>query len=54
MAMQRVTTLSGNTIQPIKTLNPEVEIMASIYKRKNEDGTTVWRAVVRKKGYPTV
>src|SRR3989442_556293 len=28
--------------------------MASIFKRKNEDGTTVWRAVVRIKGYPTV
>ncbi len=28
--------------------------MASIYKRKNDDGTTVWRAVVRIKGYPTV
>ena len=28
--------------------------MASIYKRKNENGTTVWRAVVRIKGYPTV
>ncbi len=28
--------------------------MASIYKRKNEDGTSVWRAVVRKKDYPTV
>lgn len=28
--------------------------MASIYKRKNEDGTTVWRAVIRIKGYPTV
>lgn len=28
--------------------------MASIYKRKNENGTTVWRAVIRIKGYPTV
>ncbi len=28
--------------------------MASIYKRKNDNGTTVWRAVVRIKGYPTV
>ncbi len=28
--------------------------MASIYKRKNKDSTTVWRAVVRIKGYPTV
>lgn len=28
--------------------------MASIYKRKNENGTTVWRAVVRIKGYPSV
>lgn len=28
--------------------------MAAIYKRKNNDGTIVWRAVVRIKGYPTV
>lgn len=28
--------------------------MASIFKRKNDDGTSVWRAVVRIKGYPTV
>jgi integrase len=28
--------------------------MASIYKRKNNDGTTVWRAVIRIKGYPTL
>lgn len=28
--------------------------MASIFKRKNKDGTTCWRAVVRIKGYPTV
>lgn len=28
--------------------------MASIFKRKNKDGTSVWRAVVRIKGYPTV
>jgi hypothetical protein len=28
--------------------------MASIYKRKNENGTSVWRAVIRIKGYPTV
>ena len=28
--------------------------MASIYKRKNDNGTTVWRAVVRIKGYPSV
>jgi hypothetical protein len=28
--------------------------MASIYKRKNEDGTTCWRAVVRIKGHPSV
>ncbi len=27
--------------------------MASIYKRKNANGTTIWRAVVRIKGYPT-
>jgi len=28
--------------------------MASFYKRKNNNGTTVWRAVIRIKGYPTV
>lgn len=28
--------------------------MASIFKRKNKDGTAHWRAVVRIKGYPTV
>lgn len=28
--------------------------MASIFKRKNKDGTSCWRAVVRLKGYPTV
>ena len=28
--------------------------MASIYKRKNKNGTTVWRAVIRIKGYPTL
>ena len=28
--------------------------MASLYKRKNKNGTTVWRAVVRIKGYPSV
>ncbi len=28
--------------------------MASIFKRKNGNGTTVWRAVIRIKGYPTV
>ncbi len=29
--------------------------MASIYKRKSKDGkSTVWRAVVRIRGYPTV
>jgi len=28
--------------------------MASIFKRKNKDGTFCWRAVVRIKGYPTV
>ncbi len=28
--------------------------MASIYKRKNANGTSVWRAVVRIDGYPTV
>lgn len=28
--------------------------MASIFKRKNANGTTVWRVVVRIKGYPTI
>jgi integrase len=28
--------------------------MASIFKRKNKDGTSCWRAVIRIKGYPTV
>jgi hypothetical protein len=28
--------------------------MASIFKRKNKDGMTHWRAVIRVKGYPTV
>ena len=28
--------------------------MASIQKRKNKNGTSHWRAVVRIKGYPTV
>ncbi len=28
--------------------------MASVYRRENKDGTKVWRAVVRIKGYPTV
>ncbi len=28
--------------------------MASIYKRKNKNGTMVWRAVVRIKGHPTI
>ena len=28
--------------------------MASVYKRKNNDGTTCWRAVVRIKGHPSV
>lgn len=28
--------------------------MASIYKRKNRNGSSVWRAVIRIKGYPTV
>lgn len=27
--------------------------MSSIYMRKNIDGTTTWRAVVRRKGFPT-
>jgi integrase len=36
-----------------QTLTIQVGIMASIYKRKNANGTTVWRAVIRIKGYPT-
>ncbi len=28
--------------------------MASIYKRKNKDGTSCWRAVIRIKGHPSV
>jgi len=28
--------------------------MASIYKRKNENGTVVWRAVIRIKGFPSI
>ena len=28
--------------------------MESIYKRKNEDGSSVWRAVIRIKGHPSV
>ena len=28
--------------------------MASIYQRTNKDGSKVWRAVIRKKGHPTV
>ena len=28
--------------------------MASIYQRDNPEGKKVWRAVIRKKGYPTV
>lgn len=28
--------------------------MASIYQRTNKDGSKVWRAVIRKKGYPVV
>ncbi|MBP9841925.1 MAG: site-specific integrase [Simkaniaceae bacterium] len=28
--------------------------MASIYKRKNADGTSVWRAVIRLKGFPSI
>ena len=28
--------------------------MASVYKRKNDNGTTVWRAVIRIKGYPSI
>src|SRR5476651_2455104 len=54
MAVQRVATLAGNTIQPNSTFLTKVGIMASIYKRKNENSTAVWRAVVRIKGYPTV
>ena len=40
--------------RPTKHQNIKVGIMASIYKRKNANGTTVWRAVVRIKGYPSV
>ena len=28
--------------------------MASIFQRRNKDGSKVWRAIVRIKGYPTV
>ncbi|PIS02280.1 MAG: integrase [Chlamydiae bacterium CG10_big_fil_rev_8_21_14_0_10_42_34] len=28
--------------------------MASVYRRKNANGTTVWRAVIRIKGYPSI
>lgn len=28
--------------------------MASIYQRTNKDGSKVWRAVIRKKGYPII
>lgn len=28
--------------------------MASIYQRTNKDGSKVWRAVIRKKGHPTI
>lgn len=28
--------------------------MASIYKRKNDDGSSSWRAVIRIKGHPSV
>ena len=28
--------------------------MASIYKRKNDDGSLAWRAVIRIKGHPSV
>jgi hypothetical protein len=28
--------------------------MASIYQRTNNNGTKVWRAVIRLKGHPTV
>jgi hypothetical protein len=45
--------LNQHAIQP-NTQNTEVGIMASIYKRKNDNGTTVWRAVVRIKGYPSI
>ena len=37
-----------------KPQHRRLENMASIYKRKNENGTTVWRAVIRIKGYPSI
>lgn len=44
-----------NIIQSFNTLNINKGFeMASIYKRKNKNGTNVWRAVIRIKGYPTV
>jgi integrase len=39
---------------PIESQHRRLENMASIYKRKNENGTTVWRAVIRIKGYPSI
>ncbi len=53
MAVQRETiSLKQHPANPINS-SSKVGIMASIYKRKNENGT-VWRAVVRIKGYPSV
>jgi|GEM_PF-3112427 len=54
MAVQRKTILTSNAIQPKTLLTKKVGNMASIYKRKNKDNTSVWRAVVRIKGYPSV
>ncbi|MCX6994698.1 MAG: hypothetical protein NTY13_02545 [Chlamydiae bacterium] len=31
-----------------------MDTIASIYKRKNNNGTTLWRAVIRIKGHPSV
>lgn len=28
--------------------------MASVYPRHNKDGTTTWRMMIRRKGYPTI
>lgn len=41
------------TIQPLKPDNPRFKT-ASIYQRKNKDGSKVWRAVIRIKGHPSV
>ncbi|MBI3236274.1 MAG: hypothetical protein HYZ48_00970, partial [Chlamydiales bacterium] len=40
--------------QHIQSQTQEAQVVASIYKRKSKDGkSTVWRAIVRIKGYPT-